>query len=305
MLAGDSGRRTFDGSFNNQGISFACLGANQTETNRMPNYNCPGGLRAHVFFPSCWDGKNLDSPDHSSHMSYPASGHYNNGPCPATHPVQLISLFFEVLYDTNRFKDMWYGGNGGNTSHPFVFSNGDPTGYGYHGDFLNGWDVSVLQRVISECNDPAAQGVLEKCAAISTFTGAQQSVCRLPQQINEKVTGFLTALPGCNPVTPGPARPPKNATCPGLPVATIGNPATYYTNITAKGWGYQGCASDGSPRTLANKTSMSVAGSADKMTAEFCADFCKDYTYFGLVCFCLLLAPSIPPPANPKKTDDV
>ncbi|EON65187.1 hypothetical protein W97_04424 [Coniosporium apollinis CBS 100218] len=28
----------------------------------------------------------------------------------------------------------------------FVLSNGDPTGYGYHGDFINAWDIDFLQR---------------------------------------------------------------------------------------------------------------------------------------------------------------
>jgi hypothetical protein len=134
MLAGDSTKRSFGGDFASQAISFSCLGANQPETNGMPNYNCPGGLRAQVFFPSCWDGQNLDSSDHKSHMSYPdpATGAYNSGACPSSYPVQLISLFFEVLYDTNQFANMWYG-----NSQPFVFSNGDPTGYGFHGDFVS------------------------------------------------------------------------------------------------------------------------------------------------------------------------
>jgi hypothetical protein len=65
-------------------------------------------------------------------MAYPASGNYKSGPCPSSHPVQLISLFFEILYDTNQFANMWYG-----NSHPFVFANGDPTGYGFHGDFVS------------------------------------------------------------------------------------------------------------------------------------------------------------------------
>jgi hypothetical protein len=132
MLAGDPSKRSYGGDFASQAVSFACLGQSQAETNAMPNYNCPGGLRAQVFFPSCWDGVNLDSSDHKSHMSYPSTGAYNSGGCPSTHPVQLISLFYEVLYDTNQFANSWYG-----SSHPFVFANGDPTGYGFHGDFVS------------------------------------------------------------------------------------------------------------------------------------------------------------------------
>ena len=31
--------------------------------------NCADGLRAEIFFPSCWDGVNSDSEDHRSHMA--------------------------------------------------------------------------------------------------------------------------------------------------------------------------------------------------------------------------------------------
>ena len=72
----------------------------------------------------CWDGKNLDSPDHTSHVSYPASGTFeSNGPCPATHPVKLPQLMFEVIWDTTAFNDKQLWPQDG--SQPFVFSQGD------------------------------------------------------------------------------------------------------------------------------------------------------------------------------------
>ena len=72
----------------------------------------------------CWDGKNLDSPDHTSHVSYPASGTFeSNGPCPATHPVKLPQLMFEVIWDTTAFNDKALWPQDG--SQPFVFSQGD------------------------------------------------------------------------------------------------------------------------------------------------------------------------------------
>jgi hypothetical protein len=42
------------------------------------------GLRLHVNFPSCWDGRRLDSIDHQRHMAYAVWGL-----CPATHPVAV------------------------------------------------------------------------------------------------------------------------------------------------------------------------------------------------------------------------
>jgi hypothetical protein len=133
MLAGNPLDREYKDTREAEARSYACLdytGGGKPETNGLPNYNCPNGLRSQVFFPSCWDGKNYDSPDHKSHMAYPIEA-YNSGTCPDSHPVKIVSIFIEVIWHTEFFADMWYG-----DSHPFVFSNGDPTGYGFHGDFV-------------------------------------------------------------------------------------------------------------------------------------------------------------------------
>ena len=94
-------------------------------------------MRAQVFFPSCWDGVNLDSADHKSHMAYPIQN-YNSGDCPSTHPVHLVSLFYEMVVSVDQYS---YWGPG-----TWVFANGDTTGYGHHGDFQNGWDIALDRK---------------------------------------------------------------------------------------------------------------------------------------------------------------
>lgn len=81
--------------------------------------NCPDGIRLEVMFPSCWDGKNLDSVDHKSHMAYPDL--LQNGACPKGFPVRLPTLFYEVIWSTK--SELFEGRSG-----EFVVSNGDPTG---------------------------------------------------------------------------------------------------------------------------------------------------------------------------------
>ncbi|OBT89611.1 hypothetical protein VE02_01762 [Pseudogymnoascus sp. 03VT05] len=189
MLAGDPMLRSFTNTLEQRAISFACLGTNTKETNEIPNINCPNGLRAQVFFPSCWDGKNLDSPDHKSHMAYP--DRVDNGVCPQSHPKRFISLFYEVVWDTPKFADKFVNGK-----HPFVFSNGDETGYGYHGDFVNGWDVPTLQKAVTECTN--LSGVVEDCPVFQFFDDAKVDTCKITPTISEKVQGKLAALPGCN-----------------------------------------------------------------------------------------------------------
>jgi hypothetical protein len=78
---------------------------------------CPDGLRAEVFFPSCWDGVNADSDDHRSHVAYPST--MDDGDCPDGYPVRLPSLFFETIWDVAAVA-----GQGGT----LVFSTGDQLG---------------------------------------------------------------------------------------------------------------------------------------------------------------------------------
>jgi hypothetical protein len=57
---------------------------------------------------SCWDGKNLDTPDHKSHVAYPTNGAHafdgssTGGTCPDTHPVKIPQIMLEVR--TRAFK---------------------------------------------------------------------------------------------------------------------------------------------------------------------------------------------------------
>jgi hypothetical protein len=79
--------------------------------------NCTDGLRMELMFPSCWDGQNLDSPDHKSHVAYPDL--VMAGACPSGYNVKLPALFYEVIYATYVFNE---------SDGEFVFANGDPTG---------------------------------------------------------------------------------------------------------------------------------------------------------------------------------
>ncbi|KAH6373254.1 hypothetical protein HBI34_087410 [Parastagonospora nodorum] len=280
MLAGDSGKRDVGANdLATKGISFNCLGANKPETNKIPDYPCPGGLRAQVFFPSCWNGKDLDTPDHKSHMSYPNSQHYDNGPCPAGFPIHTISIFYEILYDTALFADQWNG-----TQHPFVFANGDATGYGFHGDFFNGWDVPVLQKAIDTCTD--ASGSVEKCAVLTQFTGAETQACSIPTTVKETIDGNLSKLPGCNTPSFGPARATKE-TCDDA--ATLGAGTQNFLDLTSTlKWSYAGCGGD----NIGDRAFLNASTGADDMTIQTCIAFCgaRNLPYAGLEygreCFC-------------------
>jgi hypothetical protein len=89
------------------------------------------GLALHVQFPDCWDGVNLDSPDHQSHTAYSV-----RGVCPADHPVALPALQVNVRYPSA-------GGPGLTLS-----SGGQLSG---HADFFNAWNQVALERLVDGC----------------------------------------------------------------------------------------------------------------------------------------------------------
>ncbi|KAL4961895.1 DUF1996 domain-containing protein [Aspergillus stella-maris] len=144
MVAGNPMLQTYDDSdFAQRAISHMCLERNggSKETKHLPQQPCEK-LRSQVFFPSCWDGKNLDSPDHKSHVAYPVVGDYNKGVCPKSHPRAIFSLFVEFIYNTKPYPDY----------QNWVYATGDRTGYGLHGDFINGWtDQVALQTAFETC----------------------------------------------------------------------------------------------------------------------------------------------------------
>jgi len=142
MIAGDAGRRTQNNSdIKQRAVNMMCIfNGGSTQYQGFPPRQC-NTIRAEVYFPSCWDGVNLDSADHQSHVSYPAIGNYNGGVCPESHPVALMSIFYEFFFDVSAFTDR-----------NFAFANGDKTGYGYHGDFIMGWtNRDLLQTAHKDC----------------------------------------------------------------------------------------------------------------------------------------------------------
>jgi len=207
MVAGYPARRNFTAGYvPDTAVSYACLGDQpHAETPGFPTdkFFCRNGLRAQIFFPMCWNGRDLDSPDHRTHMSYATT--YNNGNCPATHPVRIPGVFFEAFYSVDKFPH-------GTGKNPFVWANGDPTGYGFHGDFLSGWDPKVMQAAIQhplcDSSNPniAFGNNVKACPPLAPYvqdTPSQACLLTTPIPLTEDMAmGHpIPELPGCNPIT--------------------------------------------------------------------------------------------------------
>jgi hypothetical protein len=145
IVAGDPKRRTNDVSDLRQAAILIQAGIG--EGYGIPSTLDGSRIAGHVRFPSCWDGVNLDSNDHFSHMSYPdpeLHGDTQGGMCPSTHPVAIINIGAEFGFGLDGLTD----------GSKFVFSNGDTTGFGFHADFFAGWqDEEALKNSFANCFD--------------------------------------------------------------------------------------------------------------------------------------------------------
>jgi hypothetical protein len=140
MIAGDPKNSAPSGPF-----VYSCLNGGENLGKSSTFLNCPVGAQMwmSIDFPQCWDGVNLDSPDHKSHMAYPS-----NGACPKDHPVALPVVTFNIIYNIKE----------ANTPLRWRLSSDSydaslPPGYSAHGDWFNGWDAATMNTFITNCLD--------------------------------------------------------------------------------------------------------------------------------------------------------
>ena len=87
-------------------------------------------LIAVINFPNFWDGVNLDSADHKSHMSY-----VND----AQHPILIPDITFNIRYDIQTGDDtsQWRLSSD-------MYDTSKAGGYSLHADYMNGWGTDPV-----------------------------------------------------------------------------------------------------------------------------------------------------------------
>lgn len=136
---------------NNPHVKWHCTGSTgrgQDTAAQIPT-DCErgGALKLAVEFPQCWDGKNLDSADHKSHMAYHREGATK---CPPSHPVPIPKITMNVRYSVTAPNDLRYWRLASD-----MYDSSLPGGMSAHSDWFNGWDRDTVQTFLDNCFSPA------------------------------------------------------------------------------------------------------------------------------------------------------
>lgn len=89
-------------------------------------------LTLRLTFPDCWNGRDVDSADHRSHMAYRV-----DGACPASHPVPIVRLVLSIRYPVY-----------GDPSDLVLASGALATA---HADFMNAWTEAGMRDFTDLC----------------------------------------------------------------------------------------------------------------------------------------------------------
>ena len=186
MTVGSPTTSTVDAAKKHIGLRFVCLQDKGTRFPELPDFppkSCKGGIMTVHHFPSCWNGKDVDSPNHQDHMYNTQPEAFSPaGPCPASHPVRMPQVAYETLWDTTQFNNMWPKDG----SNPFFLSYNDNKGYGTHADYLFGWKDDSLQKAMdSNCMFQAC----ENGKPLKSQAPAAMNKCAVKSSINENLDG--------------------------------------------------------------------------------------------------------------------
>jgi hypothetical protein len=124
-------------------------------------------------------------------MAYPETGTFESaGPCPATHPVRVSQVMFEVIWDTSSFNNPedWPADG----SQPFVWSFGDGTGYANHADYVFGWKDDSLQKILdTKC--------YVNCPGAKLQSIEEMNKCSVKETVVEDIDGceYIFRVRGC------------------------------------------------------------------------------------------------------------
>jgi len=97
-------------------------------------------VQLQIDFPQCWNGVDLDSPDHKSHMAFPVEGQ-----CPASHPIAIPVITVNIHYPVPASGTVgWHLSSD-------MYDYSQHGGYSAHADWFNGWNADLESVWIENC----------------------------------------------------------------------------------------------------------------------------------------------------------
>jgi Domain of unknown function (DUF1996) len=120
---------------------------------RFDRLTCPANhlLMVTLSAPDCWDGSNLDSRDHRSHVVYQRYGQSGGLPrCPATHPYLIPKFTIAVTWRVGAGENIanWHLSSDRMPGMPEL-----PPGGSFHSDWFGAWDEPTMQTWTAHCID--------------------------------------------------------------------------------------------------------------------------------------------------------
>lgn len=142
-----------------QGMSWYCTtgtGAHVKDLDALFNSGCVGGatMVADLAAGNCWDGKNLDTPDHRSHIAFGSYGSWGYYKCPETHPYVIPQTENKVMWTVTA--DM-IGVRSDGTKYSRVRLASDhmkpnaKPGETMHADYIEQWVAAVKKMWHDNC----------------------------------------------------------------------------------------------------------------------------------------------------------
>lgn len=141
----------------NQTFGFKCADGNTPITPefgdmRKPLEVCKPGMRliATIHTPPCWDGRNLDAPDHRSHLARMERGAATGwvSKCPASHPkiIPVFTMSASFSIHPGDSPALWH------LASDHMVPSAAP-GSTFHSDYWEAWEPSIRLRWEAGCID--------------------------------------------------------------------------------------------------------------------------------------------------------
>ena len=136
MIAGDA-----KSSGPQHNVWWSCVDGDNTGHYSIRNCGVNQQLQMSIRFPQCWNGRDLDSNNHQSHMAYPSGGR-----CPPSHPVAIPEITFNIRYKVEEANAPRHWRLSSD-----MYDSSRPAGYSGHGDWWDGWKEDIKNSWVRGC----------------------------------------------------------------------------------------------------------------------------------------------------------